>query len=131
MNQSIQNYLNNFNAGAYDDNSVSTQCDAGWYDWFCRDTSLRNKTYTLTNKLKQLILSDKINIYQDYVFFKNNCGHALYDDFRICDLQTGDVKYTVSPSDCDGLSTVWGIDNEFAAPLVEGSWKDVKAFFGV
>jgi hypothetical protein len=131
MNQSIQNYLNNFKAGKYESADKATQCDAGWYDWFCKTSSLKNKTYSLTKKLEQLVLSDKINIYQDYVFFKNNCGYKLYDDFRICDLETGEVKYTVTPRDEDGMARVWGIDNDFDAPLVKGNWKDVKSFFGV
>ena len=65
------------------------------------------------------------------MFFKNNCGWTLYDDFRICDLDTGDVLYTVTPKDSDGKATVWGKDNDFAAPLVDGYWVDVKDFFGV
>lgn len=128
---SIQQYLTNFDAGKYDDADRAVQCDAGWYDWFCKDSSLKGKTVALTRKLRQLILSDKIDIYKNYVFFKNNCGWTLYDDFRICDMDTGDVLYTVTPKDSDGKATVWGKDNDFAAPLVDGYWDDVKIFFGV
>lgn len=127
----IRDYLNNYDSGKYDSADRSVQCDAGWYDWFCKDSALKSKTVTLTRKLRQLVLSPKVDIYKNYVFFKNNCGWTLYDDFRICDLDTGDVLYTVTPKDSDGKATVWGKDNDFAAPLVDGYWVDVKDFFGV
>lgn len=132
-NLSIRDYLTKFDNGDFDSADRATQCDAGWYDWFCKDSSLQRKTVALTRKVKQLVLSDKVDIYKNYVFFKNNCPlHGpLYDDFRICDIDTGDVLYTVSPKDRDGRATVWGKDNNFDAPLVDGNWKDVKAFFGV
>ena len=57
---------------------------------------------------------------------------GLYDDFRICDLKTGDVQYTITPKyTVTGTAQVWGVDNDFDKPLVDGSWNDVKAFFGV
>ena len=43
----------------------------------------------------------------------------LYDDFRICDLETGNVIYTVVPS-YNGQSEVWGSANDFKEPLFEG-----------
>ena len=131
----IRDYLNNYDSGKYDSSDVSVQCDAGWYDWFCNDTSLQRKTVALTRKLRQLVLSDKIDIYKNYVFFKNNCPMAdagLYDDFRICDMKTGDVQYTITPKyTVTGTAQVWGVDNDFDKPLVDASWNDVKAFFGV
>ena len=51
----IKDYLNNYDGGKYDSSDVSVQCDAGWYDWFCKDTSLQRKTVALTRKLRQLI----------------------------------------------------------------------------
>ena len=30
------------------------QIDAGWYDWFCKDTSLVNKTKRMGNIIKQI-----------------------------------------------------------------------------
>ena len=127
----IRDYLNNYDGGMYDSDDRSVQCQAGWYDWFCKDSSLKNKTVTLTRKLRQLILSDKVDIYKNYVFFKNNCGYTLYDDFRICDMATGDVLYTITPKDTVGNATVCGKDNNFDAPLVDGHWSDVLAYFGV
>lgn len=124
----------------------SEQQNDAWYDWFCSDKALPNKTKQLVNKLKQIALSRKIDINNNYVFFKNNCPCAgsLYDDFRICDLKTGDVIYTIIPEigydsskkelkegKRKGLSEVWGKENGFKEALVIGNWKDVLNFFGV
>ena len=134
-NQSIREYINNFNNGQYNSKDVSVQCDAGWYDWFCKDSSLRNKTYSLTAKLKQIVASPKVNQDTMYVFFKNNypCVGKLYDDFRICDMVTGDVVYTICPAvgytKTFGQSEVWGKENDFKEALVAGTWNDVLFFF--
>ena len=108
-----------------------------WYDWFCKEASLPNKTKKLVSKLKQIVGSPKLNPEKQYVFFKNNCPVAgsLYDDFRICDIETGDVLYTTTPSRTNHVgqtfAEVWGKENDFQEPLVCGTWKDVLFFFGV
>lgn len=106
-----------------------------WYDWFCRDTSLKRKGEALLKKLKAIASSDKFDNDKCYVFFKNNCPcyGNLYDDFRICDKETGDVLYCVVPKSGfkrdEGRAQVYGVDNDFKEPLVEGTWRDVKAWF--
>jgi hypothetical protein len=64
----------------------------------------------------------KLDIDQDkhYVFFKNNCPMRgpLRDDFRICDRETGDVLFTVTPT--TGRVEVWGSENHFSEALFEG-----------
>lgn len=133
----INTFVGKFLDGQYETNSVKTQISAGWYDWFCQDTSLRNKTRKLGKKVVQLLPSKKINGETMYVFFKNNCpmNGSLYDDFRICDIETGDVIYTIIPS-CGhnatkGVAKVYGRENDFKEAIVYGSWKDIKEFFGV
>lgn len=136
-NMSISEFAREFNAGAFKDGAVNIQIYAGWYDWFCRDTSLAAKTQKLGKKVLQLMKSEKIDIQKNYVWFKNNCPcwGNLYDDLRIADMETGNVIYTIIPSNGHtankGVAEVWGRENEFKEPLVSGSWKDVKAFFGV
>jgi len=131
----IETFIKRFDNGDFKKNDLETQCDAGWYDWFCEDHILALKTEILGDKLKQIINSKKINQKTMYVFFKNNCPIEgdLYDDFRICDNKTGNVIYTVVPKNGHkyqkGLSEVWGKENEFEKPLVEGTWEDVKEFF--
>ena len=103
----------------------------GFYDWFCKDSSLKNKAKVLFAKLKSVVRSGKFDPTKTYVFFRNNCpcSGKLYDDFRICDLATGHVLYTVSPSNGRGKAEVWGVDNDFEDPLVEGTWREVKMWF--
>lgn len=106
-----------------------------FYDWFCSEKALNGRGTKLFAKLKSIISTKKFNPDNTYVFFKNNCplSGKLYDDFRICDMETGDVLYTVSPSvgydSMNGEATVWGKDNNFEEALVTGTWKDVKKFF--
>jgi hypothetical protein len=108
----------------------------GFYDWFCKDSSLKNKAKTLVSRLQAILKNNKrFNPNTTYVFFKNNCPcrGRLYDDFRICDKETGDVLYTIVPS-CGhdvskGKAEVYGIDNDFDGPIVSGTWRDVKKFF--
>lgn len=136
-NMSIADFATRFLRGDFDLNNRSVQIEAGWYDWFCRDTSLAAKTKNLGKKVLRLMKSSKIDIEKNYVFFKNNCPMigSLYDDIRICDMETGDVLYTIIPSSgfsaTKGRAEVWGRENCFNQPLVTGTWKDVKTFFGV
>jgi hypothetical protein len=133
-NMNINTFALRFLRGEFIFSDVKTQCEAGWYDWFCKDTSLAAKTRSLGKKVLQLMKSEKVDPEANYVFFKNNCpmNGPLYDDFRICSLETGDVIYTVVPrSGHTGMAEVWGRDNNFDGPLVTGTWKDVKTFFGV
>lgn len=136
-NISIREFIKRFDNGEFDSPDVKTQCEAGWYDWFCRDTSLRNKTIFLTKRLKSLLASPLIDQDKMYVFFKNNCpfNGKLYDDFRICDLETGDVIFCIVPSlgyavyDKDGNPpVVSGKFNDYEYKIFE-NWNELKKWF--
>lgn len=131
---SLNEFVSKFMFGDFDGKSVDVQIDAGWYDWFCEDTSLPRKTQALGKKVLQLVKSDKLDRNGMYVFFKNNCTGVgtLYDDFRICDIKTGTVLYTVVPrSGHTGNAEVWSKENNFKEPVARGNWQDIKEFFGV
>lgn len=106
-----------------------------FFDWFCKDSSLKSKCDKLTGYVRSIQNSKKIDVEKMYVFYKNNCpmNGSLYDDFRICDMVTGDVIYTVTPKcghkSSNGQGSVWGRDNGFADPIMEGSWSDIKKWF--
>lgn len=109
-----------------------------WYDWFCKRSSLKNKTKVLLTRLRRIVdinsksKHPKFNPDETYVFFKNNWGTwcGLYDDFRICDIKTGDVLFTIVPAHHDDPAEIWGRkDNNEFGKLYEGDWKGVREFF--
>lgn len=106
-----------------------------FFDWFCKDSSLTNKGRKLMQKLRAIAGSTKFDNDRTYVLFKNNCplDGSLYDDLRICDLATGDVIYTVVPSSGfrfnKGKAVIWGRENNFAEPILEGTWREIKNWF--
>jgi hypothetical protein len=147
-NMSIREFMVKFDNGDFNSTDIDVQCEAGWFDWFCKGNTLRNRLYKLVAKLKTIINSKKIDQDKMYLFFKNNCPMVgpTRDDFRICDIETGDVIYTVTPVNkiptekiwnhtgkriqlYKTVSNVWGKENNFEKPLVEGSWNDIKNFF--
>ena len=136
-NINLNEWVRKFDNKEFVPNFVEVQCDAGWYDWFCKDESLGPKTKKLAVKLKQVMESDKIDCEKSYVFFKNNCpmNGRLYDDFRICDIESGDAIYTITPrvgyNNMNGEAEVWGKENDFKEALVSGKWDDVKKFFKI
>ena len=113
----LKEWKERFNNGEFDDKSRKVQILAGWYDWFCKDTSLAGKTKRMGGIIKKLEDSEKI-----YVWFKNNCPifGPLYDDFRLADIETGDTLYTIKIGDTrdDFKYVIWGIDNDFEEPLL-------------
>jgi hypothetical protein len=135
--KSVREFILNYEKGKYDSHSVKVMIEAGWFDWFCSDRSLKKRLDALFPKVTQLAHTAKINMDTMYVFFKNNCPvyGTVYDDFRFCDRSTGDVIYTVVPASghtvCKGRAELWGKENNFKGALVEGTWNDIKKFFGV
>lgn len=119
---SVREWQVAFNNGEFDAADRDTQIDAGWYDWFCKDTSLKNKTKKMGNIVKKVKDGGRINLDTSYVWFKNNCPFVgrLYDDFRFADIETGKVLYTICIDDdrSDYKYEVWGRDNDFKGVLV-------------
>ena len=129
MKENLKKQIENYKNGMYKKENET------WYDWFCKESSLPGKTEKLFKKILKILPSYKIDPEKTYVFFKNNCpmNGSLYDDFRICDITTGDVLFTVTPKQGfahkKNVSEVWGGQNNFEGPLVSGTWKDVVDFF--
>lgn len=104
-----------------------------FYDWFCKDKALPLKSKLLLGKVRKFLkIFPTIDIDRTYLFFKNNCpcNGSLYDDFRICDLESGDVIYTVIPSSGHRGkgAELWGRENDFKGPILEAdSWKELLA----
>lgn len=87
----LREWIEKFNNGDFLYINRETQIDAGWFDWFCKDTSLAAKTKRMGNIVKQVKASGKVDLDSMYVWFKNNCplNGPLYDDFRFATLEDG------------------------------------------
>ena len=105
-------WIDEFMEGNFDADDVKTQIKAGWYDWFCKDSSLANKTKKMGNIIKQVKRGGKVDLENWYVWFKNNCplNGPLYDDFRFADKETGEVQFTIQLDCCwnNHKYVVWG-----------------------
>lgn len=118
----VREWIQNFQKGAYNEPTFKTQCDAGWYDWFCRDSSLAGKTKKMGKIISRVKDNSKI-LDGMYVFFKNSCpiGYPLYDSFKFCDIESGDVVYCID-IDCgfhERKYVVYGEENGFQTALFE------------
>lgn len=119
----LSTWIANFSVGMYEAKDLDTQVKSGWYDWFCKDTSLAGKTKKVGQIIKQIRRGGKVDLINSYVWFKNNCPlkGPLYDDFRFADIETGDVIFTtqINCSFNKFKYTIYGRKNEFVSPLFE------------
>jgi hypothetical protein len=127
----VREWIANFVEGRYDAGDFKTQCEAGWYDWFCAETSLKNKTKKMGNIIKGITNDDILD--NMYVFFKNNCPMEgrLYDQFKFCDIESGDVQFCIS-IDCDWYDSKYVVNGlgSWDRSIFEcGNARELKAWF--
>ncbi len=98
----IREWAISFMEGQYESPDVKTQIKAGWWDWFCKDASLKAKTAKMGKIIVKINGKGKIDLDKNYVWFKNNCplNGPLYDDFRFASLEDGEVQFTIQISCC-------------------------------
>ena len=123
MKTTLKQQLEAFEKGKFIDKEGEESWCYNFYDWFCKDKALKAKSERLFKMTKRWVKYRNTDTEKVYVFFKNNCplNGPLYDDFRICDIETGDVIWTVVPK-CghSGKAEVWGRQNEFKGPIATG-----------
>ena len=121
MDIPVRQWIARFQNNEFDGKDFNTQVEAGWYDWFCKTSSLRNKTYKMGNIVKKIKGDGKVYLDTMYVWFKNNCPCVgpLYDDFRFADIKTGNVIMTICVADERDIDryVVYGRKNGFESPL--------------
>ena len=119
-------------------NQVLAKAEAGtlvpsdvFYDWFCSDASLVNRTKSLIPKLKLIAKSPLVNPETTYVFFKNNCpmDGNTYDSISVTDGPQGDVVLWLAPA--SGHRSEKGVaqlTNFANGKDVSGTWSDIKNY---
>ena len=90
-------WIERFKNAEFENENTKVQIEAGWYDWFCKDTSLKNKTKKMGNIIRQIKDGGRVNLAETYVWFKNNCPMSgpLYDDFRIANIKDGATQLVI------------------------------------
>lgn len=117
----LRTWIERFKNGDFEAADVASQIEAGWYDWFCKDSSLANKTRRMGNIIKQFKDGNMINLDQYYVWFKNNCplNGKLYDNFRIADVETHETVFIVQINNQreEAKYSIYGKMNDFDKSL--------------
>lgn len=114
MNEmSVRTWQERFRAGDFSSRDRAVQCEAGWYDWFCRDDALAGRLKKISSVV--LGITDPFILDNYYVWFKNNCPleGPLYDDVRFEPL-TGerDGKYFLVALDSHHELIKWTLYTE-------------------
>ena len=119
-NISVGEWQTLYRAEAFDARDRAVQCEAGWYDWFCRDEALASRLKQLAPVVMGITAPFILDNY--YVWFKNNCPMVgpLYDDVRFEPL-TGERegKYFLVTKDSPHEKAKWVLYTErcgFDAP---------------
>jgi hypothetical protein len=129
--------MREYEGGAFEGKSARPMCEAGWFDYACDVSELKERLDRLYPKVREVAQSKKINTDTMCVLFANGRPRKgePYDEFIICDIGTSNTIYEVVPKSghkCDkGRAELWGRENKFKGTLVTGTWENIEAYFGI
>lgn len=110
---SVRQWQEQFKSGAFDSPDLSTQCGAGWYDWFCQDHALAGRLKKIAKVVMGITSPFILDNY--YIWFKNNAltTGQMYDDVRFEPLSgKRDGKYFLITLDHPCQSGKWALITE-------------------
>jgi hypothetical protein len=91
----LSEWIQRFKSGEFNKPDTTTQIKAGWFDWFCRDSSLANKTVKMGNIIKQIKAGGKVDLKQ-VMCGSRTTAHSMVHSTMILESQTSKTTITYS-----------------------------------
>lgn len=134
----LRRFKERYVSGDFAANDLQTQIEAGWYDWFCKDSTLANRLKKMWKVLEGVTNNFVLDNY--YVMFKNSCPTVgpLYDEIYFEPLRESlrsQLYFCVSIDDkrCNAKYVICearkNYENDAEFDKVQDVWKYINSEF--